>query len=114
LLIVALIAAGIYFFVPLPEAASPMTLHHYLRPGPSGGGNGRPAEAGAQGSIYWAPILWPAVAIVAIVALFLIARQAIAGGRNVEISWKVTEKVSGRVVITKVRTPVRRQRAVAA
>jgi hypothetical protein len=48
------------------------------------------------------------------VALFLIARQAIAGGRNVEISWKVTEKVSGRVVITKVRTPVRRQRAVAA
>jgi hypothetical protein len=57
--------------------------------------------------------MWPAVAIVAILALFLIARQAIAGGRNVDISWKVTEKVSGRVVITKVRAPVRRQRAAA-
>lgn len=41
--------------------------------------------------------------IVAIIALFLIARQAISSGRNVQISWKVTEKVTGRVVITKVR-----------
>jgi hypothetical protein len=49
-------------------------------------------------------LAWPAVVIVAIIALFLIARQAIAGGRNVEISWKVTEKVKGRVVITKVRS----------
>jgi hypothetical protein len=49
-------------------------------------------------------LAWPAVAIVAIAALFFIARQAIAGGRNVEITWKVTEKVAGRVVITKVRT----------
>jgi hypothetical protein len=48
-------------------------------------------------------LLWPLVAIVAIVALFLIARQAIASGSNVTISWKVTEKVTGRVVITKVR-----------
>ena len=48
-------------------------------------------------------LIWPLVAIVAIVALFLIARQAISTGRNVEITWKVTEKVSGRVVITKVR-----------
>ena len=34
--------------------------------------------------------------------LFLLARQAISGGSNVTIVWKVTEKVSGRVVITKV------------
>jgi len=37
--------------------------------------------------------------------LFLIARKAIASGSNVTIQWKVTEKVSGRVVITKVREP---------
>jgi hypothetical protein len=49
-------------------------------------------------------LAWLAVAIVAIVAVTLIARQAIAGGSNVEISWKVTEKVTGRVVITKVQT----------
>ncbi len=48
-------------------------------------------------------LAWPAVAIAAILALFLVARQAIAGGRNVELSWQVTEKVSGRVVITKVQ-----------
>jgi hypothetical protein len=54
---------------------------------------------------------WPAVAIIAIAALFFIARQAIKGGRNVEISWKVTEKLAGRVVITKVRTPSRKVRS---
>lgn len=66
--------------------------------------------------VYYAlhALAWPAVSIVAIVALFLIARQAIAGGRNVEISWKVTEKVSGRVVITKVTTRATKQRAAAA
>jgi hypothetical protein len=58
-------------------------------------------------------ILWPLVAIIAIVALFLIARQAISNGSNVTISWKVTEKVSGRVVITKVRERAPRQRAAA-
>ncbi len=50
-------------------------------------------------------IAWPAVAVIAILALALIARQAIAAGRNVEFSWKVTEKVSGRVVITRVKNP---------
>jgi hypothetical protein len=60
-------------------------------------------------------IAWPAVAIIAIMALALIARQAIATGRNVEFSWKVTEKVSGRLVITKVKDPSpRRGRAVPA
>jgi hypothetical protein len=76
------------------------------------------------------------VTIVAMVALFLIA--AIARGRNVEIRrratrrldddvrmlplwlhrgspvWKVTEKVTGRVVITKVRTRATKQGALAA
>jgi hypothetical protein len=56
-------------------------------------------------------LAWPAVAIVAIVALFLIARQAISSGSNVTIQWKVTEKVSGKVVITKVRERAPRQRA---
>jgi hypothetical protein len=54
---------------------------------------------------------WPAVAIIAIAALFFIARQAIKGGRDVEISWKVTEKLAGRVVITKVRTPNKKARS---
>jgi hypothetical protein len=65
---------------------------------------------------FWAnlpSLIWPPVAIVAIVALFLIARQAISTGRNVEISWKVTEKVSGRVVITKVRQHATKGRAAA-
>lgn len=55
-------------------------------------------------------LAWPAVAVVAIIALFLIARQAISGDRNVEIGWKVTEKVTGRVIITKVRTSVTKAR----
>jgi len=54
-------------------------------------------------------LLWPLVAIVAIVALFLIAWKAISSGSNVTIQWKVTEKVSGRVVITKVRERAPRQ-----
>ena len=65
---------------------------------------------------FWAHVpslLWPLVAIVAIVALFLIARQAISSGSNVTIQWKVTEKVSGRVVITKVRERTPKQRAAA-
>ena len=122
-LVVALAGAGIYFFEPFPNAAAPPPPHyHHAAPHPAGGGAGsaelpstapdlQPAETESPSE--WMPLMWPVVSIVAILALFLIARQAIAGGRNVEISWKVTEKVSGRVVITKVRTPGRRQRAVA-
>ena len=58
-------------------------------------------------------LAWPAVSMVAILALFFITRQAITGGRNVEISWKVTEKITGRVVITKVRTRATKERATA-
>jgi hypothetical protein len=49
------------------------------------------------------PFAWPLVAVVAIIALFMIARQAIASGSNVTVSLQVTERISGRVVITKVR-----------
>jgi hypothetical protein len=111
--VVGLLGAGIYVFVPFPEAAAP-TSHYQHKLETLNGGLSQPTEVGAQGPSEWAPFLWPAVSIVAILALFLIARQAIAGGRNVEISWKVTEKVSGRVVITKVRTPIRRQRVLTA
>jgi hypothetical protein len=114
LVAIVLIAAGIYFFVPFPEAAAPTVPHYHHKLETLRGGHEQPIEVGVEGPSEWAPFLWPAVSIIAITALFFIARQAIAGGRNVEISWKVTEKVSGRVVITKVRTPVRRQRAVAA
>jgi hypothetical protein len=119
LLIVALAGAGYYFLVPRPEAAAPSQAETSADAGGSADPSstepdvGQPAMTGAEGPSEWAPLMWPAVSIVAILALFLIARQAIAGGRNVEISWKVSEKVSGRVVITKVRTPARRQRAAA-
>jgi hypothetical protein len=56
-------------------------------------------------------LAWPAVTIIAIIFLCFIATRAIAGGRNVEISWKVTEKVTGRIVITKVRTRATTRRA---
>jgi len=110
LVAIGLLGAAVYVFVPFPEAAAP-SQHHFHKLEHGQGLIGEPAEVGAEAPSEWAPFLWPAVSIVAILALFLVARQAIAGGRNVEISWKVSEKVSGRVVITKVRTPVRRQRA---
>jgi hypothetical protein len=71
-----------------------------------------PPGLGINNSDFWAnlpSLLWPVVAIVAIVALFLIARQAISTDRNVTICWKVTEKVTGRVVITKVKEPSARK-----
>jgi hypothetical protein len=54
-------------------------------------------------------LIWPVVTLAAILALFLIARQSIGSGRNVELTWKVTEKVQGKVVISKTqkRAPVR-------
>jgi hypothetical protein len=58
-------------------------------------------------------LIWPVVTIVAIITLFLIARQSIGQGRNVEITWKVTEKVQGKVVISKVQARRNRQRATA-
>jgi hypothetical protein len=56
-------------------------------------------------------LAWPAVTIVSIAALLLIAWKAIGAGRNVEITWKVTEKVQGRVVIQKAQARTRKPRA---
>jgi hypothetical protein len=56
-------------------------------------------------------VLWPLVAIVGIVALFLIARQAISSGNNVTILRKVTENMHGRVVITRVRERAPRKKS---
>lgn len=89
----------------LPTSPAELAPAQPLRP--SGLDESAGIRAGARnGSDFWAnlpTLLWPLVAIVAIVALFLIARQAISTGNNVTIQWKVTEKVTGRVVITKVR-----------
>jgi hypothetical protein len=100
----------------------------YLLPALGHVGNNKPAPAPpiaaspppelppTPSSDFWAnfpSLLWPLVAIVAIGALFLIARQAISSGSNVTIQWKVTEKVSGRVVITKVRERSTKSRAAA-
>jgi cobalamin biosynthesis Mg chelatase CobN len=73
-------------------------------------------QAQQSAATFWTnlpSLLWPVVAIVAIVALFLIAWKAISTGSNVTIQWKVTEKVSGRVVITKVRERSTKGRAAA-
>ena len=119
----ALMAAAAFGYFAL--TAAPKAPEVQSSPSPS------PAIAGTQGNISIPPpspdpaassngipqilasLAWPAVAIAAIVALFFIARQAIAGGRNVEISWKVTEKVTGRVVITKVRSRASNTRSAA-
>ena len=63
-----------------------------------------PAQMAGQTAGGAANLAWPAVAIVLIAAIYMIARQAIAAGRDVQIAWQVTEKVSGRLVIAKVRT----------
>jgi hypothetical protein len=58
-------------------------------------------------------LAWPAVAIAAIVALAIIAWKAITHGQNVEFEWKVTNKVTGRLVITKVEVKRQTRRKVA-
>ena len=70
-----------------------------------------PAEPTSNVSTVLQTLAWPLVTIVAIVVLFLIARQAVSSGRNVAITWKVTERVSGRLVITKARQRAPRKQA---
>jgi hypothetical protein len=48
-----------------------------------------------------ATLVWPAVVIIVTVLLYLVMRKAIEGGNTVEISWKVTEKAHGRIVVRK-------------
>jgi hypothetical protein len=112
LFIVVVLLGTLWYFV-VPKAGRPVP--------PITSANPSPAVPGIPGNLPLAPdsqgdplvlqsaeilqsLAWPTVAIVAILALYFIARQAIAGGRNVEIHWKVTENVTGRVVITKVRS----------
>ena len=112
LFIVVVLLGTLWYFV-VPKAGRPVP--------PITSANPSPAVPGITGNLPLAPdsqgdplvlqsaeilqsLAWPTVAIVAILALYFIARQAIAGGRNVEIHWKVTENVTGRVVITKVRS----------
>jgi hypothetical protein len=62
-----------------------------------------PADYSEGGSI------WAVVALVAIVALFLSMRQAMNMGNKVELSWKVTRHVSGRLVISKIENKATRK-----
>ena len=58
-------------------------------------------------------ITWPLVVLIALVLMFLLARRAIDGGANVTWEWRITEKVQGKLKITRVapRTPQGRQPA---
>jgi hypothetical protein len=80
-------------------AAAALLLEHFARaPSELAPGSGAGAHEANLGDLAWA-----GVAVVLIAALYLIVRQALASGRDVDIAWQVTEKVGGRVVITKVR-----------
>ena len=101
---------------PPPTASTgPVTGTLPSGPGTSGTpiirGTSKPADDSTLTLVQ--TLVWPVVTIVSIIALFLIAWKAIAGGRNVEITWKVTEKVQGKVVITKQRAAAKPRRAVA-
>ena len=58
--------------------------------------------------------IWAGVVVIAIIALYLLIREAMRAGNNVEVSWEVTEKVKGKLVITKVTTPALDQKPQAA
>jgi hypothetical protein len=129
LILLVIIGGAIWLFIPSQQAViSPPDLTEappksWWGPGGAHGDDEPPPAYYAPPPAYYAPppasdfwsnlpsLLWPVAAIIAIVALFLIARQAISSGSNVTIQWKVTEKVSGKVVITKVRERAPRQRA---
>lgn len=56
-------------------------------------------------------LAWVAVALAAIFAVYRVVSKAIDGDRNVELAWKVTQKVSGKLVIKKVPVAQPRPRA---
>jgi hypothetical protein len=51
---------------------------------------------------------WPSVVIVVSFLTYLVIRQAIKSGNTVEMSWKITQRAQGRIVVRKV---VERRRA---
>ena len=54
------------------------------------------------------PLVWPSVVVIVATLIYLIVRQAIEAGNSVEVSWKITEKAQGRIVVRKI---VKRRRA---
>lgn len=94
---------------PVPRPAAPAAPQGPPSE-PGKGPEGVAAEGFSASAL--APLAWPFVAVVAVIAMFFIIRQALAGGRNVEVSWKVTEKVAGKVIITRGAPARRSARAV--
>ncbi len=82
--------AGAIVFAAAAGAA--LLLEHFSRPG------GRPAAPPPRNAL---TLSWPAIAVLVIVALYVVARRArpSGGGRG----WRISERSEGRVVITRVR-----------
>jgi hypothetical protein len=56
-------------------------------------------------------LAWPAVTMVAIVALLVAVLQSLSGGRDVEMDWRLTEQITGHVTITRARGRAKKRRA---
>ena len=99
--ILCLAIGGIYYFLDHQTGSTLVYPPH-----PSDPPAITPDSVGAQNSFLEVlpSIVWPLVVLVAILAVFSIMRKSIDSGSNVEVSWKVTERFSGRLVITKVTT----------
>jgi hypothetical protein len=61
-------------------------------------------------SVDFVGLAWAGVAFAAIVAIYKLASKALESDRNVEMAWKVTSKVSGRLVMKKVPVAITRPR----
>jgi hypothetical protein len=90
-----------------PPPAPPISRPSAPLPQPPGPPISRPPAPLPRGPwlapIPYVALGWIAVAIIAMLLVYQIIMRAMQGERNVEISWKVTEKISGRIVITKVQ-----------
>jgi hypothetical protein len=82
--------AGAIAFAAAAGAA--LLLEHFSRPGRL------PATPPAFNA---ATLTWPAVAVILILALYIVARRA--SPSDTRRAWQVSEKSAGRVVITRVR-----------
>jgi hypothetical protein len=82
--------AGAIVFAAAAGAA--LLLEHFSRPG------GRSA---APPSFNALTLAWPAIAVLVIVALYVVARRASPSGSG--RGWRISERSEGRVVITRVR-----------
>jgi hypothetical protein len=82
--------------VPPPLLPSPPSLPSPSLPSP-------PLPSPEGGGVNYVSLAWVVVAIVAMALAYRVIMKAMQGERDVEISWKITEKVSGKLVITKVQ-----------